>query len=154
MMVEKNKYCKNCGKEIVNKYYYLDEDLLDKEKVFCSINCLFRNMLKTGKIKEITVKDYCKDDLSAICKSCNKEYFASDNELRKNKKLIVDRNGNEFCNADCCIDYYINTDEIILGRIQENVIPIQVISTGRLTGAFYLLQKIYKYILKKVYKKY
>ena len=27
MMVEKNKYCKNCGKEIVNKYYYLDENL-------------------------------------------------------------------------------------------------------------------------------
>lgn len=41
MMVEKNKYCKNCGKEIVNKYYYLDEDLLDKEKYSAAlIACL------------------------------------------------------------------------------------------------------------------
>lgn len=115
-MSEKS-YCLNCGKEIVGKYYYLDEDLLNDEKVFCSINCLFRNMLKTGKIKEVKVKDYCTDDLSAICKSCNKEYFAFDNELTRNKKLLVDRDGNEFCNSDCCIDYYMNADEIILGRI-------------------------------------
>ncbi|MGN8885099.1 hypothetical protein [Ligilactobacillus salivarius] len=115
-MSEKS-YCLNCGKEIVGKYYYLDEDLLNDEKVFCSINCLFRNMLKTGKIKEVKVKDYCIDDLSAICKSCNKEYFAFDNELTKNKTLLVDKDGNEFCNADCCIDYYMNADEIILGRI-------------------------------------